>query len=71
MPPSPASAESVGKTVPRPLFISPRTKRAFSPLMDTSSVTLQSVSRLIWKTTPPTHSDHFLTHAWKWSIDFT
>ena len=71
--------QSAGKSVPRPLFISSpwmerasslRTERAFSPLMDTSSVTFQSVSSLIWETLPPTHSDRFLTHSWNWSIDF-
>ena len=63
--------QSAGKTVLRPLFISsPWTERAFSPLMDASSVTFQSVSSLIWETLPPTHSDRFLTHSWNWSIDF-
>lgn len=60
--------QSAGKSVLRPLFISSpwmerasslRMERAFSPLMDTSSVTFQLVSSLIWETPPPTHSHHF------------
>lgn len=69
---------SAGKSVLRPLFhlltvdgegLLIADGRAFSPLMDTFSVTFQLVSSLIWETPPPTHSHHFLA-CLELDIDF-